>query len=92
MQVYVFRFIAENSVEEHMLDRAAQKLRLDQLVFQQGAYGDLCDWIFLMSFSVLVFIATNKGGLVEMIAAGVDKIINTNEEFVHAYDMLMICP
>jgi len=31
-QVYVFRFVAENSVEEHMLEHAAQKLRLDQLV------------------------------------------------------------
>ena len=35
-QVYVFPFITENSVEECMLERAAQKLRLDQLVIQQG--------------------------------------------------------
>jgi SWI/SNF-related matrix-associated actin-dependent regulator of chromatin subfamily A member 5 len=35
-QVYVFRFITENSVEERMIERAAQKLRLDQLVIQQG--------------------------------------------------------
>jgi SWI/SNF-related matrix-associated actin-dependent regulator of chromatin subfamily A member 5 len=35
-QVYVLRFIAEDSVEERMLERAAQKLRLDQLVIQQG--------------------------------------------------------
>ena len=35
-QVYVFRFITENSVEERMLERAAQKLRLDPLVIQQG--------------------------------------------------------
>jgi SNF2 family DNA or RNA helicase len=35
-QVYVFRFITESSVEERMLERAAQKLRLDQLVIQQG--------------------------------------------------------
>ena len=34
-QVYVVRFITEGSVEEHMLERAAQKLRLDQLVIQQ---------------------------------------------------------
>lgn len=31
-QVYVFRFITENSVEERMLEREARKLRLDQLV------------------------------------------------------------
>lgn len=35
-QVYVFRLITENSVEERMQERAAQKLRLDQLVIQQG--------------------------------------------------------
>lgn len=35
-QVFVFRFITEGSVEERMLERAAQKLRLDQLVIQQG--------------------------------------------------------
>ena len=35
-QVYVFRFVTEDSVEERMLERAAQKLRLDQLVIQQG--------------------------------------------------------
>jgi SWI/SNF-related matrix-associated actin-dependent regulator of chromatin subfamily A member 5 len=35
-QVVVYRFITEGSVEERMLERAAQKLRLDQLVIQQG--------------------------------------------------------
>lgn len=35
-QVYVYRFVTEGSVEERMLDRAAHKLRLDQLVIQQG--------------------------------------------------------
>ena len=35
-QVYVFRFVTENAVEEKVLERAAQKLRLDQLVIQQG--------------------------------------------------------
>lgn len=35
-QVYVFRFITEDSVEECMLERAAPKVRLDQLVIQQG--------------------------------------------------------
>ena len=32
----MFRFVTEGSVEERMLERAAQKLRLDQLVIQQG--------------------------------------------------------
>jgi len=35
-QAFVFWFITENSVEERMLDRAAQKLRLDRLIIQQG--------------------------------------------------------
>ncbi|KAF2170306.1 hypothetical protein M409DRAFT_19908 [Zasmidium cellare ATCC 36951] len=35
-QVMVFRFVTENAIEEKVLQRAAQKLRLDQLVIQQG--------------------------------------------------------
>lgn len=35
-QVYVFRFVTEGAIEEKVLERAAQKLRLDQLVIQQG--------------------------------------------------------
>lgn len=35
-QVYVYRFVTENSVEEKVVERAAKKLRLDQLVIQQG--------------------------------------------------------
>ncbi|CAK9440277.1 uncharacterized protein LODBEIA_P43770 [Lodderomyces beijingensis] len=35
-QVKVYRFITENAIEEKVLERAAQKLRLDQLVIQQG--------------------------------------------------------
>ncbi len=38
-QVRVFRFITENSVEEKIIDKATQKLRLDQLVIQQGRSG-----------------------------------------------------
>ncbi|KAH3682635.1 hypothetical protein WICPIJ_006394 [Wickerhamomyces pijperi] len=35
-QVHVFRFVTENAIEEKVIERAAQKLRLDQLVIQQG--------------------------------------------------------
>lgn len=35
-QVKVFRFVTDNSVEEKILERATQKLRLDQLVIQQS--------------------------------------------------------
>src|SRR5258708_40205435 len=34
-QVMVFRFVTDNAIEEKGLERAAQKLRLDQLVIQQ---------------------------------------------------------
>lgn len=35
-QVYVYRFVTNKSAEEKVLEKAAQKLRLDQLVIQQG--------------------------------------------------------
>ncbi|KAJ5322208.1 SNF2 family helicase/ATPase [Penicillium brevicompactum] len=38
-QVKVFRFVTEDAIEEKVLERAAQKLRLDQLVIQQGRAG-----------------------------------------------------
>lgn len=62
-QVYVFRFITEGSVEERMLERAAQKLRLDQLVIQQGRTQQTK--------------AANKDELLEMITHGAEKIINS---------------
>lgn len=49
-----------------MLERAAQKLRLDQLVIQQGRQQQSK--------------AANKDELLEMITAGAEKIINNNEE------------
>lgn len=35
-QVRVFRLITENTVEERIVERAEMKLRLDQIVIQQG--------------------------------------------------------
>ena len=34
--VRIFRFIMENTVEERIVERAEMKLRLDQVVIQQG--------------------------------------------------------
>lgn len=39
-QVRVFRFVTEESVEEKMIERAEIKLRLDQVVIQQGRLAD----------------------------------------------------
>ncbi|KIY74395.1 hypothetical protein CYLTODRAFT_416234 [Cylindrobasidium torrendii FP15055 ss-10] len=69
-QVYVFRFITEGSVEERMLERAAQKLRLDQLVIQQGRTQQSK--------------AANKDELMDMITHGAEQIINNaaNDEAI----------
>ncbi|KAF7793575.1 hypothetical protein EIP86_004689 [Pleurotus ostreatoroseus] len=67
-QVYVFRFITEGSVEERMLERAAQKLRLDQLVIQQGR--------------TQVSKAANKDELLEMIAHGAEHIVNSSDDLL----------
>jgi SWI/SNF-related matrix-associated actin-dependent regulator of chromatin subfamily A member 5 len=64
-QVYVFRFVTEHAVEERILDRAAQKLRLDQLVIQQGR-------------SQPNKAQQNKDDLVDMIQHGAEKIINAD--------------
>ncbi|GAA6020666.1 hypothetical protein JCM10207_007817 [Rhodosporidiobolus poonsookiae] len=65
-QVYVYRFVTENAVEEKVLERAAQKLRLDQLVIQQGRAQQQTK-------------AANKDELVDMIQHGAEKIINSAE-------------
>ncbi|KAG6331414.1 hypothetical protein ID866_7673 [Astraeus odoratus] len=65
-QVYVFRFITEDTVEERMLERAAQKLRLDQLVIQQGRQQQSK--------------AATKEELLEMITHGAEKIINAADD------------
>lgn len=39
-QVHVFRFITENTVEERIVERAETKLRLDNIVIQQGRLVD----------------------------------------------------
>lgn len=35
-QVYVYRMVTDSSIEEKVVERAAKKLRLDQVVIQQG--------------------------------------------------------
>lgn len=61
-QVYVFRFITENAVEEKVLERAKQKLRLDQLVIQQGRAQQQ------------VKQAASKDELLNMIQHGAEKV------------------
>ena len=71
-----------------MLERAAQKLRLDQLVIQQGrqqqskgACNGICNADMSHVVLRLTLLAANKEELMEMITAGAEKIINTNDEY-----------
>ncbi|CAO0800894.1 unnamed protein product [Mucor circinelloides] len=68
-QVYVFRFVTENAIEEKVLERAAQKLRLDQLVIQQGR----------MSAGAKAKAAASKEDLLTMIQHGAENIFKDND-------------
>ena len=64
-QVKVFRFVTEDAIEEKVLERAAQKLRLDQLVIQQGRA------------QMQTKQAANKDELLNMIQHGAEKVFET---------------
>ena len=66
-QVVVFRFVTENAIEEKVLERAAQKLRLDQLVIQQGRAQQQAKQ------------AASKDELLGMIQHGAETIFEKNE-------------
>jgi SWI/SNF-related matrix-associated actin-dependent regulator of chromatin subfamily A member 5 len=63
--VVVFRFVTEHAIEEKVLERAAQKLRLDQLVIQQGRAQQQ------------VKNAASKDELLSMIQHGAEKVFQT---------------
>ena len=64
-QVVVYRFVTENAIEEKVLERAAQKLRLDQLVIQQGRA------------QIAAKAAANKDELLNMIQHGAEHVFST---------------
>ncbi|GAB7358819.1 hypothetical protein MBLNU230_g4043t1 [Neophaeotheca triangularis] len=66
-QVVVFRFVTENAIEEKVLERAAQKLRLDQLVIQQGRSQQQAKQ------------AASKDELLGMIQHGAEKVFEQND-------------
>lgn len=85
-QVYVFRFITQDAVEERILERATQKLKLDQLVIQEGraqqnAKGEFSVVGFsrLLNLMKRAIVAQNKDDLLDMIQHGAEKIINNKE-------------
>ncbi|KAI5951832.1 hypothetical protein KGF54_004907 [Candida jiufengensis] len=80
-QVKVFRFITENAIEEKVLERAAQKLRLDQLVIQQGRNSNGLDGQQSGK-------AANKNELLDMIQHGaVDIFKNEGGESDESNDI-----
>ncbi|KAM0454670.1 hypothetical protein ACHAPV_005579 [Trichoderma viride] len=64
-QVVVYRFVTDNAIEEKVLERAAQKLRLDQVVIQQGRA------------QVAAKAAANKDELLNMIQHGAEKVFRS---------------
>lgn len=66
-QVKVYRLITENAIEEKVIERATQKLRLDQLVIQQGTQQTPQQQ------------QTSKGDLLSMIQHGAQDIFNTKD-------------
>ncbi|KAF9919263.1 hypothetical protein FBU30_011082 [Linnemannia zychae] len=76
-QVYVFRFVTENGIEEKVLERAAQKLRLDQLVIQQGRMAQQQK-------------AANKDELLTMIQHGAADVFKGTSEFSYDPDIEQI--
>ncbi|RCI08142.1 hypothetical protein L249_6330 [Ophiocordyceps polyrhachis-furcata BCC 54312] len=64
-QVVVYRFVTDNAIEEKVLERAAQKLRLDQLVIQQGRA------------QMAAKAAANKDELLSMIQHGAEKVFQS---------------
>lgn len=64
-QVVVYRFVTDNAIEEKVLERAAQKLRLDQLVIQQGRAQTAAK------------AAANKDELLSMIQHGAENVFQS---------------
>ena len=64
-QVVVYRFVTEQAIEEKVLERAAQKLRLDQLVIQQGRAQQAAK------------AAASKDELLTMIQHGAEKVFES---------------
>ncbi|OBA24478.1 hypothetical protein METBIDRAFT_134373 [Metschnikowia bicuspidata var. bicuspidata NRRL YB-4993] len=74
-QVKVFRFITENAIEEKVLERATQKLRLDQLVIQQGRNSGGINSGGQQNSKV-----ASKDDLLDMIQFGAAQIFNSQND------------
>ncbi|ORY26420.1 hypothetical protein BCR33DRAFT_726284 [Rhizoclosmatium globosum] len=77
-QVNVFRFITENAIEEKVIDRATQKLRLDQLVIQQGRAAQAAK---------AAAQAASKDELIAMIQHGAQAIFQGSDSTISTDDI-----
>lgn len=73
-QVHVYRFVTENAIEEKVIERAAQKLRLDQLVIQQGSGKKTAN------------LGNNKDDLLEMIQYGAKDMFDKKSSNISVED------
>lgn len=83
-QVHVYRFVTEKAIEEKVIERAAQKLRLDQLVIQQGrsankntAIGNTADDLLGMIQFGAKEVFENKAASTD---TDIDEILKKGEE------------
>lgn len=73
-QVHVYRFVTENAIEEKVIERAAQKLRLDQLVIQQGTGKKTAN------------LGNSKDDLIEMIQYGAKDMFDNGSNKITVDD------
>lgn len=72
-QVHVYRMVTDSSVEEKVVERAAKKLRLDQVVIQQGNRKEAAEAAKKAQQS-------SKDELLNMIQHGAQEVMNQNAE------------
>lgn len=73
-QVKVFRLITDNTVEERIIDRAEMKLRLDQVVIQQGRLVDSNNKL-------------DKDAMLSMIRSGANYVFSSKESDITDKDI-----
>ena len=73
----MFRFVTEHTVEEKIVERAQQKLKLDAMVVQQGRLARKGDKL-------------SRDDLIEAVRFGADKIFKSKDSSITDDDIDMI--
>jgi SWI/SNF-related matrix-associated actin-dependent regulator of chromatin subfamily A member 5 len=84
-QVCVFRMVTEHTVEEKVIEKALQKLRLDQLVIQQGKLTNVNKPLSGEEMLTMIRhgaeqILTNKSANESSISADIEELLRRGEE------------